>query len=109
MTTLYVCGPMTGLPELNFPAFFKAERELLAAGYHQVLNPAGRAGQTPDQSWEWYLRRGIIDVCQSDGIALLTDWGTSRGARLEVAVAQGLGIPCEPVYHWLATAQVATA
>lgn len=102
--TLYVCGPMTGLPELNFPAFFEAERTLLDAGY-TVLNPAARAGQTKGQTWEWYLRRGIQDVTHSSGIALLPNWQQSRGARLEVIVADTLSIPKSTVGGWLSLLQ----
>lgn len=39
MTTLYVAGPMRGIPEFNFPAFFEAEDRPLKAGY-DVINPA---------------------------------------------------------------------
>jgi hypothetical protein len=104
MMALYVCGPMTGLPELNFPAFFEAERQLLDVGY-TVLNPAARAGKTEGQAWEWYLRRGIQDVTNSGGIALLPDWQKSKGARLEVIVADTLGIPKAPIGGWLAAAR----
>ena len=36
---IYVAGPMTGHPELNFPAFHAAATELRALGHH-VENPA---------------------------------------------------------------------
>jgi hypothetical protein len=38
VTTLYIAGPMTGIPDSNYPAFNQAEIELRAAGY-DVLNP----------------------------------------------------------------------
>lgn len=100
MTTLYVAGPMTGLPEENFPAFFAAEKQLKAAGA-TVLNPAARAGKTKNMPWSWYLRRGIRDVTLADGVALLPDWELSRGAQLEVRVARGLDIPCVTIDGWL--------
>lgn len=102
-TTLYVCGPMSGLPGLNFEAFFEADRDLTAAGY-TVLNPADRAGRTPDMPWEWYLRRCIKDVVDADGLALLSGHHFSRGARLEVAVASGLDMPATTVEDWLSLA-----
>ena len=37
--TIYVSGPMSGLPDLNFPAFHAAAAELRALG-HTVVNPA---------------------------------------------------------------------
>lgn len=101
--TIYVCGPMTGLPELNFPAFFQAEETLKAAGY-AVLNPADRAGRVKDQPWEWYLRRGVLDVCRADGIALLPGWGNSRGAQLEMHVAKALAMPYTSVGGWVTLA-----
>jgi len=36
---IYLSGPMTGLPELNFPAF-AAMTASLRAGGHTVTNPA---------------------------------------------------------------------
>lgn len=102
-TVLYVCGPMSGLPELNFGAFFEAEKKLRDAGY-EVLNPADRAGRTPDMPWEWYLRRCIKDVADADGVAWLYGWSESRGAMLEMHIARTLQMPTKPTYEWLINA-----
>lgn len=98
---LYVCGPMTGLPELNFPAFFEAAAQLEDAGY-EVLNPADRAGRTLGMPWGWYLRRCIKDVADADGLAILAGWEHSRGAKLEIHVATELEMPIRPVMEWTA-------
>ena len=37
---LYLCGPMTGLPGNNYPAFHKAAADLRAAGYSVVHDRA---------------------------------------------------------------------
>jgi hypothetical protein len=97
---LYIAGPMTGYPDYNFPLFNDAEVHLREAGY-DVLNPAQRAGKIKGASWQWYLRHGIADVCVADGIATLPNWGKSRGARLEVSVGHGLGMPVRSLKAWL--------
>ena len=99
MTRLYVAGPMTGLPEYNYPAFHQAAERLDNHGYG-VLNPA-RRGVQPDWQWSDYLRHALRDVTRADGIALLGGWWRSRGARLEVHVATALDMPCEPLEWWL--------
>lgn len=96
MTVLYVAGPMTGLPDHNYPAFFAAEASLREAGY-EVLNPA----RNPGPEWVDYMRQGLRDVLVSDGLALLPGWLTSKGARLEVRVALDLDLPCQPLGEWL--------
>lgn len=96
---LYVSGPMTGIPEHNFPAFRQASANLAEVGY-EVLDPS-RHGADPAFSWEDYLRRDLADVLIVDALALLPGWEASRGATLEVHVAKALGMPCQPVEEFL--------
>lgn len=99
---LYVAGPMTGMPDLNYPAFFRAEEELLAHGY-QVLNPA----RNPGPHYTDYMRQGFIQVCQSHAIALLDGWERSTGAQQERTLAFWLNIPMAPIASWVAREVVA--
>jgi hypothetical protein len=104
MTTLYISGPMSGYKDHNFPAFFRAERDLLSVGY-ETLNPA----RNPTQDcWEAYLRLDLTMVCRADGIAVLPDWQNSAGADAEVHVAHILKIPVHTVDHWVDRKEVLT-
>ena len=53
----YISGPMTGLPDLNFPAFHEAAAYLRAKGF-DVINPAEH-DQSPGLEWHEYLRKDI--------------------------------------------------
>jgi nucleoside 2-deoxyribosyltransferase len=104
MTTIYVAGPMTGIPEHNYPAFDQAETDLRAAGY-DVLNPVASeqhntTGQP--QTWRWYMRHSIPMVAAADGIALLPGWENSSGAQLEVHIAEALDLPTKALDAWTA-------
>lgn len=106
MTTLYIAGPMTGIRDYNYPAFNQAEKDLRAAGY-DTLNPVtseehNTTGTT--QTWQWYMRHALAMVIEADGIALLSGWENSRGATLEVHVAQSLGLPVTDIAGWTAKA-----
>ena len=103
---LYIAGPMSGLPEYNYPAFFAAEQTLAAAGYN-VLNPArnepSKGNQESDgyASWSWYMRRSLEQIAKADGMALLPGWRSSEGAQLEVHIAHKLGMRARPLWEWL--------
>lgn len=103
MTTLYVAGPMTGLPDYNYPAFDQAETDLRAAGY-DVLNPVNAEDHNTTgtaQTWQWYMRHGLAMVIQADGVALLPGAHNSRGAALERHVAEALNLPVKALAEWL--------
>lgn len=109
MTTLYIAGPMTGIPDYNYPAFNQAETDLRAAGY-DVLNPVASeehntTGTT--QTWQWYMRHALAMVIQADGVALLPGAQNSRGAALERHVAEALELPVKALAEWLAEAVAA--
>jgi len=102
---IYIAGPMTGLPEWNFPAFFEAEEQLIALG-HKPVNPAHNDGATvqealdsagsssaPNNPWRWYMRRDLPHVLEVDALCVLPGWRKSKGASLEVHVAKAIGLP----------------
>lgn len=90
MTRIYISGPMTGLPQLNFPAF-NAEAERLRALGFQVVNPADlNADGTP---WQQCMRIDLAAMLTCDTIAMLPRWQESRGATLEFVIATELDMP----------------
>lgn len=88
MRRIYISGPMTGLPDFNYPAFNAEAARLRALGYH-VENPAENP---PQESWEAYIAVCIPQLLTCDAIALLPGWSESRGALWERYVASQEGI-----------------
>ena len=86
----YIAGPMTGIAEFNFPAFNKEAVRLRAEGL-TVLNPADH-GIVEGAEWADYLRHDIAGLATCERIHLLQGWEESKGARLEVTIAQALGM-----------------
>lgn len=107
---LYIAGPMTGIPQFNFPAFNEMADRLRALGY-EVVSPAeldddadramalasidGHVGSV-EKTWGDFLARDVKLIADDgiDGILVLPGWEKSRGARLETFVASALcGLP----------------
>lgn len=88
MVRIYVSGPMTGYEDLNFPAFFQAEKDLLEQFPDaEIVNPA-KFG--PEGTWTDCLKRDLAELLPCTHVALLPDWDKSRGANLEHHVADAL-------------------
>lgn len=92
---IYLAGPMTGLPEFNFPAFHAMAFRLRALG-HEVENPAENK-EPPCGSWKGYMRMAIAQLVQCDAIHMLPGWELSKGASLEHHIACSLGL--EVIYQ----------
>lgn len=91
MTRIYLSGPMSGLPESNYPAFHAEAERLRALGYH-VENPAENEPPACG-TWQGYMRRAVAQLITCDVIALLPGWSESRGALVERQLAVTLGMP----------------
>lgn len=100
---VYIAGPMRGLPGWNFPAFDDARDRWRAAGHvafspadtDRALGYAAAAGFNGDGSPEHLKHVMLLDVAcvfHADAIALLPGWERSRGATVEVALGQFLGL-----------------
>ena len=101
---VFVSGPMTGLSDYNLPAFEKATAQLDEAGYIGV-NPGSR-GVIPGYTHAEYMRDSIRLLLDCDGVAVLEGWTKSRGAVLEVGIAEGIGIRVMHLEDWLIDAEV---
>ena len=96
---LYIAGPMTGYPDLNYPAFYEAEKLLQSFGY-ETLNPADNVPEG-EKTWLAFMRMSLVQLSKADGIAQLPDWAKSKGARLEYQIFRGLELPVQPLEDWL--------
>lgn len=90
MKRVYIAGPMTGLPELNYPAFHAAAERLRGLGYH-VENPAENPAPACG-TWKAYMLMAINQLFTCDTIFLLPGYVMSKGSMLEIRIAQDLGL-----------------
>lgn len=87
---VYLAGPVTGRPHRNEAAFAQAQHLAERAGF-VTCNPLLIV--PPSASWLGAMVRCLWHLTLCDAVQLLPEWEQSRGARLERAWAQVLGLP----------------
>lgn len=99
----YIAGPMTGLPQNNFPAFDAVAKFLRARGI-EIVSPAelddpedrelALTDQPATKTWGEFLARDVKLIADTgiEGIVLLPGWDKSKGARLEATVGLLCGL-----------------
>jgi len=98
--TAYVAGPMTGIEHFNYPAFHQAVRALrhvgapaLSAAHDEFGDPVEPPTPVDAKPHDYYLRHALRLLLECDEVVLLPGWEESRGASIEVKVAQALDMP----------------
>jgi hypothetical protein len=105
---VYLCGPMSDIPQHNIPLFERATADLRRRGFevvapHELDDPLERAsslaspdGAMPREAWAARLSRDLLRLV-TDGVqavVVLPGWEHSKGASLETFVAYRLyGLP----------------
>lgn len=87
---VYIAGPMTGIPDFNFPAFNEAAEVLRKCGFLPV-NPADH-GVVEGATWEDYLAYDLGRLGTCGKLYLLPGWTSSRGAVIEYRLARALAM-----------------
>lgn len=88
---IYLSGPMTIIPGLNYPSFFAKAEELRLAGY-VVKNPAEFHSKDAslDSSLPYLdcIHAALLEMQSCKSIALLDGWKQSTGSRMELLLAE---------------------
>ena len=84
---IYLSGPIAGVPGY-YERFDAGARAIRRLG-HTPVNPARHPeGLTVRE----YMRMDLMDLMASDAVLMLPGWENSRGAVVERALAQYLGM-----------------
>lgn len=88
----YIAGPMSGFEDFNRPLFDRCEAWLES----QEVKPVSPAHLNrmlgDDATYERFLRAGIKFLVDCDWIIMLPGWEKSKGACLELEIADACGI-----------------
>lgn len=87
---VYISGPMSGYENFNYHSFEEASNRLEALGY-KVISPAQPALLDSQYDWKYCMRNSIDMLLKANSVALLPGWESSKGANLELQIAQALG------------------
>lgn len=89
---LYLSGPMTGIPEYNYPYFNRVAAVIRKKYQDKVFNPAEAFEGNTDLPRDTYLRHDIEALLNVDAIVMLPGWDESKGALLELLIAKELNL-----------------
>lgn len=94
----YIAGPMTGIPEYNYPAFTAACTVLRANGMkvvspHEVPWPEDHETMDVEELWTEMMHRTNELLATVGGFILLPGWAHSRGALRELEVVRERKLP----------------
>lgn len=94
---IYIAGPMSGYPGMNFDNFNRVAAFLRSKG-ETVVNPA-EINPDLDADWSDCMDADIDALFDCVAIYMLTGWEKSKGARIEhrIAVNRGIDIEYETV------------
>lgn len=85
---IYISGPMTGLPRLNFPLFNRTAVRLRNMRW-EVVNPV-EINPDPNAEWLDCIADDLSAMKGCTAICMLPGWEASFGARIERLAAEKL-------------------
>ena len=87
---IYLSGPMTGLPDYNYPLFHDVTAQLRDKG-HKVYSPAEYPHDGPLEAFpirQAFAAYSAFICLEADTIVLLPRWEKSLGVSAELALAK---------------------
>ena len=99
----YISCKITGLDIKVAEALFEQMECQLRDNGHVPINPCKILPYHPNTTWEQYMLADIEAIFACDAMVMLDNWHLSRGAKIEHAIAQqmGLEIYYPTMHHYL--------
>jgi hypothetical protein len=87
----YLSGPMTNLPDMNWPTFICAEKYIDG----EIFNPAKPHGsiiKKPKGTFTWYdfMTEDVSGLLKCKDVIVLPGWSKSTGAIIEVKIGENI-------------------
>lgn len=95
MRKAYISGKISGVENGNKDKFQKAEDILSLLGF-KAINPHKVLPEKEEYTWEDYMKADIKALMDCDIIVMMDCYTDSRGAKIEMEIAQHVSIP---VWH----------
>lgn len=119
---IYISGPISGLTQEEYHTAFARGEALVSSEGHEPVNPIKVVACEDEDCWErlggaedlptpgggapmkddgitflhhygCYMKYDIIALLECDAIAMLPGWTSSRGAAIELQIAETCGLP----------------
>lgn len=91
---IYISGKISNTDPISSRARFEeAEKALQAAGFETVNPWKIKPDVQGEPEWADHIVADLQQLRHCDGLCMLENWHTSRGANIENYFALGLGIP----------------
>lgn len=94
MKRIYLSGKINGLTKEDIKDNFEIGRRYVKAKLGSVLidDPSRLEDAIPGGTYEFYMKKSLEMMLECDEVYFLPNWTTSRGANLEMQVANACGI-----------------
>jgi hypothetical protein len=91
---IYISGQINWIPEKQALKNFEKAKSQLQRKYPDatIISPMHDIKHEHDKSWESYMKEDIGELLRCDTIAMLPNWGKSKGAKLEYLIATHLDL-----------------
>ena len=114
---IYISGKISGRPLQEAMKHFEEAEEFLKDKYKnfeaEIINPFKlphleaknlemqkalsnfRLKILDEEIWRAYMKEDVAEIFKCSALYMLKDWGSSKGARVEYAIAKELGLTFE--------------
>lgn len=89
---VYISGAISGHDKNNVKDKFASAADYLKQQGHEPLNPFDN-GLPDSASWADHMRADIKMMMDAELVLMLPCWVESRGAKIELDIAQRIGLP----------------